>query len=381
MPMPADLLNKQITTSLSADGTLTIRLVEEQLPQLSADEVLIKVEATPLNPSDITRMFGLADLTTISGLKSGTGLTLKMPAAKMPAMSARIDQTYTVGNEGAGTIVDAGSAPAAQALIGKRVAIRNPGLFANYKIADAKLCTVIPTGMTAAQSAAIFINPLTALAMIGTMQREKRPAMILTTAASNLGQMVNRLCLKDGIDLVCVVRSADQEKILRDQGAQYVCNSSLSTFQEDLIAAICATDATLAYDAISGGEMADQLLFCMEAAAAKKASSFSAYGTNTHKQVYLYGNLDPQPTQLNRTYGMSWGIGGWLVDNYLGSLSPQERAAIDQRVLDELPTTFASHYARTISLEDVCDPQIATSYAKRATGQKLLVTPNGPVDI
>jgi len=295
----------------------------------------------------------------------------------MAFVAARVDQSLPVGNEGAGLVVKAGAAPEAQALLGKTVAIIGGELYAQYRVVKAADCLVLPEGASAADGASCFVNPLTALGMVETMRREGHTALVHTAAASNLGQMLVKICLKDGIELVNVVRSPAQAAILQDLGAKYVVDTSQPGFVDALIAALTETGATLAFDAIGGGKLAGQILSGMEVAAGRKAGgAYSRYGSTTHKQLYIYGGLDTGPTEFNRAFGMYWGLGGWLLTGFLIKIGPAEAAKLRQRVADELKTTFASHYTREISLAEALQPEIMAAYNKRATGEKYLINPS-----
>ena len=158
--------------------------------------------------------------------------------------------------------------------MGRAVATRsNFGMYAQYRIAKVSDCMLLPEGVTPKQGASAFINPLTALGMAETMRREGHTALVHTAAASNLGQMLNRVCLMDGIDLVNVVRSAEQVDILRRIGAKYIVNSTSPTFNKDLTEALAETNATLAFDAIGGGPTAQTILASMEKVAVARAST------------------------------------------------------------------------------------------------------------
>jgi hypothetical protein len=234
---------------------------------------------------------------------------------------------------------------------------------------------VLPPGTSAAEGASCFVNPMTALGMVETMQREGHKALVHTAAASNLGQMLNRLCIEDGIGLVNVVRSEAQERILRDQGARYVCDSSAPTFLADLTDAIAATGATLAFDAIGGGPLAGQILGCMEVAINRKAAGYQRYGSTTHKQVYIYGMLDVGPTTLKRNFGAVWGVGGWLLMPFLQKVGPEVTRRLQARVANGLKTTFASHYTQVVSLAGALSLDAIAAYARRSTGEKFLINP------
>jgi hypothetical protein len=234
----------------------------------------------------------------------------------------------------------------------------------------------LPAGTTAAEGASWFVNPLTALGMTETMRREGHKALVHTAAASNLGQMLNKICLKDGIGLVNIVRSKEQADILHKIGARHVVDSTSPTFMDDLTNALVETGATIAFDAIGGGRLAGQILTCMETAINKTAKAYSRYGSSVHKQVYIYGSLDPRPVELNRAFGMAWGVGGWLLFPFLMKVGAADGQKLRERVVAELKTTFASQYTKVVSLQEVLDPSNIAVYAKRATGEKFLINPN-----
>jgi len=281
-----------------------------------------------------------------------------------------------VGNEGAGVVVRAGTTPAAQALMGKTVAILGGSMYTQYRCIKAVQCLVLPPGTTAAEGASCFVNPLTALGMVATMRTEGHQALVHTAAASNLGQMLNRICLKDNVGLVNIVRKAEQVDVLRKAGATYVCNTSSPTFMDELTDALAATGATVAFDAIGGGTLAGQILTAMEAAANRSAKEYSRYGSTVHKQVYIYGGLDRGPTQFSRTFGMAWGIGGWLLTPFLQKIGHEAAQTLRERVAAEIKTTFASAYTKEISLADALRLDEIAVYGKLATAQKYLINPN-----
>ncbi|MCF8197707.1 MAG: zinc-binding dehydrogenase [Sulfuritalea sp.] len=367
----------QLQSLIKQSGELELSLVSIPLPEPKADQVLVRMEAAPMNPSDLGLLFGAADVNTAkqSGDASRPVVTATVPAGAMKAMAARVDIPMPVGNEGAGLVVAAGSSAAAQALIGKRVAILGGAMFAQYRCMAADQCLVLPADATSADGASCFVNPLTALGMVETMRREGHTALVHTAAASNLGQMLNRICLKDGIALVNIVRKPEQEALLKGMGAQYVCNSGSPTFMADLTEALAATGATIAFDAIGGGKLPGQILTCMEAAINRSAKEYSRYGSNTHKQVYLYGMLDPSPTELVRNFGFAWGMGGWLLFPFLQKLGPTGIQALKDRVAAELKTTFKSHYSKEVSMAEALQLSSIAIYGKRATGEKYLINP------
>jgi NADPH2:quinone reductase len=368
----------QLRSLVKASGELELSLVPVATPDPAADEVVVRIEAAPVNPSDLGLLLGPADVTTITrgGDAAHPIATAAVPERFMRAVAGRLDQSMPVGNEGAGVVVEAGSAPEAQALKGKVVGILGGATYGQYRTLKAADCLPMPDGVTPAQGAAAFVNPLTTLGMVGTMRMEGHKALVHTAAASNLGQMLVKLCSAEGVPLVNVVRSADQEALLRGIGAEHVCDSSKPGFLGDLTDAIAATGATLGFDAIGGGPLAGQILTAMEIAANRNAASYSRYGSTTYKQVYIYGGLNTGPTELNRAFGMAWGLGGWLLTPFLGKVGAGEVAKLRARVASEITTTFASHYTKTISLAQALDPAVIAAYNKRATGEKYLINPS-----
>lgn len=368
----------QLRSLIKSSGELEISLQNVPTPEPGVDEVVVRVEATPINPSDIGLLVGAADMTTAttSGTKDAPVVTAKVPEAAMRAMAGRLDQSMPVGNEGAGRVIKTGSSEAAKALMGKTVSMIGGAMYAQYRCLKVSECMPLPSGTTAAEGASWFVNPLTALGMTETMRREGHKALVHTAAASNLGQMLNKICLKDGIALVNIVRSREQVDLLRKLGAKHVVDSSLPGFADDLTQALVETGATLAFDAIGGGRLAGQILTCMEAAINKSAKVYSRYGSNVHKQVYVYGSLDPRPIELNRAFGMAWGVGGWLLFPFLMKIGPAEGQKLRERVVNELKTTFASHYTKVVSLQEALDLSNVATYGKRATREKFLINPN-----
>ena len=380
--MTADLPDSalELRSTVTSQGTLELSLHEVPVPTPATNEVLVRVEASPINPSDLGVLIPGADMTTatVEGTPERPIVTASLGAGALAGLSARIDKPLPVGNEGAGTVVAAGQSSAAQALLGKTVGIAGGGMYTQYRVVDAAACLVLPEGITAREGASSFVNPLTALGMVETMRREGHPGLVHTAAASNLGQMLVKLCVEDGVPLVNIVRKPHQEELLRSLGAVYVCNSTSPTFMRDLIEALKATSATLAFDATGGGKLASQILTGMEAAANSTAEGYSGYGSTVHKQVYIYGGLDPSPTVLTRSFGFAWSVGGWLLTPFLQSVGPEALGGLRARVAKELTTTFASTYTREVSLAGVLKPEAFTGYVKPATGEKFLVTPHVP---
>jgi NADPH:quinone reductase-like Zn-dependent oxidoreductase len=368
----------QLRSLIKKSGELEISLASIPTPEPGPDEVLVRVEASPINPSDLGLLVGAADMSTAkaSGTKESPVITAKVPEAAMKAMAGRLDESMPVGNEGAGVVIGCGSSDAAKALMGKTVSMIGGAMYAQYRCVKAKDVMALPPGTTAADGASWFVNPLTALGMTETMRREGHKALVHAAAASNLGQMLNKICLKDGIDLVNIVRSKEQADILHKIGARHVVDSSAATFMDDLTNALVETGATIAFDPIGGGKLAGQILTCMETAANKTAKVYSRYGSSVHKQVYIYGSLDPGPVILNRAFGMAWSVGGWLLFPFLMKIGPADGAKLRQRVVDELKTTFASHYTQVVSLQEALQLSHIAVYGKRATGEKYLINPN-----
>ncbi|MDM0114730.1 zinc-binding dehydrogenase [Variovorax sp. J22R133] len=370
--------NLQLRSIITQGGELELSLTNIPMPTPGPDEVLIRVEASPLNPSDLGLLFGAADMSTAkaSGAAERPVVTAGVPEAAMRAMAGRLDQSMPVGNEGAGVVVAAGSSPAAQALLGKTVAAIGGAMYTQYRAVHVAQCLALPEGATATDGASCFVNPLTALGMVETMRREGHKALVHTAAASNLGQMLNRICMKDGIQLVNIVRKPEQAELLKGIGAKYVIDSSTPTFLQDLTDALAETGATIAFDATGGGKLGGQILGCMEAAINRTVKEYSRYGSNVHKQVYLYGGLDTRPTEFVRNFGMTWGMGGWLLFPFMQKIGPAAVETLKQRVASELKTTFASHYSKEISLAEVLDLDTIAVYNQRATGTKYLINPN-----
>jgi NADPH:quinone reductase-like Zn-dependent oxidoreductase len=368
----------QLRSLIRKSGELEISLANVPIPEPSADEVVVRVEASPINPSDLGLLIGAADMATAkaSGSKDAPVITAKVPEAAMRAMAGRLDESMPVGNEGAGVVIKTGSSEAAKALMGKTVAMIGGAMYAQYRTMRAGDCLVLPEGITPAEGASCFVNPLTSLGMVETMRREGHKALVHTAAASNLGQMLNKICLKDGVGLVNIVRSAEQAEILHKIGAKHVVDSTAPSFMDDLTNALVETGSTLAFDAIGGGKLAGQILTCMEAAINKTAKVYSRYGSSVHKQVYIYGGLDLRPTELSRAFGMTWGVGGWLLTPFLQKIGPADALRLRQRVVAELKTTFASHYTQVVSLQEALQLSHIAVYAKRATGEKYLINPN-----
>lgn len=372
--------SKEIRSTITSDGILELSISTAERPTPAENEVLVKVEAAPINPSDLGLLISFAaDLDSLSMAGEGEQAvtTAKVHPRLMPALTARLDQSMQVGNEGGGVVIDAGAN--AKHLIGKTVGVAGGAMYSQYRCVPASSCLVMDDGTTSSEAASSFVNPLTALAFVETMKLENHSALLNTAAASNLGQMLVKICRDDGIPLVNVVRKPEQVETLKNMGAEHICDTSDPDFMESLVNALVATGATLGFDATGGGnegKLPGQILTAMEIAANKTATEYSRYGSDTYKQVYIYGGLDMSPTILNRAYGMQWGLGGWLLMPMIGRIGMERFQAMRERVAKEIKTTFASHYTQEISLEDMLQPEIIRGYAKQATGEKYLVNPH-----
>ncbi len=368
---------RQLRSLVTEDGTLELSIVEVEMPEPEPHEVVVAVEATPINPSDLGLLLGPADVTTLTVSGSGDDVVVRaaIPEEMRRAVAARVGQSLPVGNEGAGTVVAAGSSDDAQALLGRRVGGVGGAMYGDYRAIPAFMCIELPDDVTTAQGASCFVNPLTALAMVDTMRMEGHTAIVHTAAASNLGQMLVRLCAEEGVPLVNVVRRSEQVDLLRSLGAEHVCNSGDDDFMAQLVDAVAATGATVAFDAIGGGDVGSRILAAMESAAMRGGGDYSRYGSDTFKQLYIYGGLDRSPTVLTRSFGFSWSVAGFLLTPFLQKVGMERAAELRNRVRDGLTTTFASGYTAEISLTDALDVDVIRAYAAQATGEKYLVNP------
>ena len=375
-----ELKSKEIRSEITSEGKLNLSIAASDVPIPGDDEVLIKVEASPINPSDLGLLISFAaDLDSISSSGSGdeTVTTMGIHPGLMQSMKPRLDKSMQVGNEGGGVIVDAGKN--VKDLIGKTVGVAGGAMYSQYRCLPAMSCLVMNDGTTSTEAASSFVNPLTALGFTETMKLENHTALVHTAAASNLGQMLVKICLADDIPLVNIVRKQEHVDLLKNLGAKYICNTSDEDFMKCLIDCLVETGATLGFDATGGGnegKLAGQILSAMEIAANKNATEYSRYGSDTYKQVYIYGGLDPTPTVLNRSFGLSWGLGGWLLTPFIGRVGMEKFQEMRDRVAKEIKTTFASNYTKEVSLEEMLAPDAIKTYAKQATGTKYLVTPH-----
>ncbi|MDJ0847473.1 MAG: zinc-binding dehydrogenase [Myxococcota bacterium] len=366
--------SREIRSTVTSKGQLELSIVTSEAPEPAADEVVVRVEAAPINPSDLGLLFGGADMSTARAREPG--ITAEVPRGFLAGLAGRLDQSLPVGNEGAGVVVAAGESDAARALLGRTVSMIGGGMYTQFRTLKVAQCLPLHEGTTPAEGASWFVNPLTALGMVETLRAEGHKALVHTAAASNLGQMLVKLCSADGIDLVNVVRRPEQEALLRGLGAKHVVSSSAPGFEDDLVSTLSATGATLAFDATGGGELAGTILSCMERASSANATEYSRYGSTTHKQVYIYGGLDRSPTVLKRDFGMAWGVGGWLLTAFLQKAGFETVQRLRDRVAAEIKTTFASHYTKEVSLDEVLSLEAIATYGRQATGEKFLINPS-----
>jgi len=367
----------QLRTLINNDNTLELSIQEVEIPDPGPNEVLVRVEAAPINPSDLALLFGPADMTTaqVSGTADRPVVTADVPENLMRLVKARIGESLPIGNEGSGVVVAAGESDAAQALMGKMVGIVGGEMFGQHRCVNVYQALELAEGTTAAEGASCFVNPLTSQAMVETMRAEGHKALVHTAAASNLGQMLNKICIADGVDLVNIVRKPEQEEILRGIGAKYICNSSADSFMKDLTEALVTTGATIAFDATGGGKLGSDILTCMEAAAQRTMKEYNRYGSDVFKQLYIYGGLDRSQTTLTRNYGFAWSVGGFLLTPFLQKAGMETQLRLRGRVAAEIKTTFASHYTSEVSLAGALTPEAMSVYGKQATGEKFLIMP------
>ena len=372
--------SKEIRSNVTSEGNIEISIASVEKPIPAKNEVLIKVEASPINPSDLGLLISFAadlDSLNVSGSGDETVAKMKVHPSLMKAMTPRLDQSMKVGNEGGGVIEDAGTG--AEDLIGKTVGVAGGAMYSQYRCVPASSCLVMDDSTTSVEAASSFVNPLTVLGFIETMKIENHTAILHTAAASNLGQMLVKVCKDDSVPLVNIVRKSEQVDLLKNLGAEHVCNTSEPDFMDSLVNALVATGATLGFDATGGGnegKLAGQILSAMEIAANKTAKEYSRYGSDTFKQVYIYGGLDQSPTILNRSFGMQWALGGWLLTPMIGKIGMERFQQMREKVAKEIKTTFASHYTQEVSFEEMLQPETIKAYAKQATGEKYLVTPH-----
>ncbi|ANC53191.1 NADH oxidase [Brevundimonas sp. GW460-12-10-14-LB2] len=367
---------RELRSTVNKDGVLTLSLAEIVLDDPASDEIIVRIEAAPINPSDLGLLLGPADATSVRKDASDgiPQLRLDIPPARMGGMAGRINQSLPVGNEGAGTVIAAGDQ--AKDWIGRRVGVIGGGMYADLRKIRTRDALPLPEGVTAAQGAALTVNPMTALGFVETARAEGHSAIVHTAAASSLGQMLQRICAQDGVQLVNIVRSDDQLRLLKDAGATHVLNSREDDFRTQLIDAVTKTGATIAFDAIGGGSLGGDIMRAMERGAVNRMTEYSRYGSSTFKQLYVYGALDTLPMVLDRlAFGFQWSVSGWLLTPFMQKAGPETVSRMRKRVFDELTTTFATRYTRTIGLAEALEPEILRAYERKATGEKFLIDP------
>lgn len=367
---------QQLRSTLTEDGHVEVSLADVPLRAPGPEEVLVEIGAAPINPTDLAMIFGPGDASRASVINDAAGRpVVRAPSAtaSLDRYTARIGKPLPVGIEGAGIVIAAGEG--AEWLMGRTVAAMGGAMYARYIVLNLSQCLVMPEGVTPREAASSFVNPLTALAMVETARMEGHDAIVHTAAASNLGIMLQRVCKMDGIPLVNIVRRPEQAALLRSEGADHVCDSSASDFREQLRAAIEVTGATIAFDAIGGGGLVGDILDAMEVALKPKGGAYDMYGGARYKQAYIYGALDPGPTQFSRSFGMSWSIGGWLLTPRLQQFGPAVAEGLRARVAAEILTTFASRYTQELSLDELLQPAVLAAANRRATGEKYLISP------
>lgn len=365
---------KQLFTTLSADGKLTLELSEETFPEPTGNQVLVKMEAAPINPSDLAILTSAADFENAEYAPGK--VVADMPEPFLSGQKGRHGQRLESGNEGAGTVVATGDGDMAKALMGQRVACVPGHAFSQYAIADAMMC--LPLGEHSSEvGASSFVNPMTALGFVETAKAEGHDAIIHLAAASNLGQMLNKICLEDGMKLVNIVRKESHVELLKGIGATHIVNSSDDDYMSQLRAAISETGAFLGFDPIGGGQNTDHVLKAMEQVAAGQMDEYSRYGSNQDKKVYMYGRLDLGPTILTPSYGLQWCVSGWLLTPFLAKAGMETVIKMRTRVQQNLTTTFASSYKAKVDLEQMLTKEAILDYRQMKTGEKYLVTPWG----
>ena len=367
---------RELRSMVDDEGGLILSLEDVVLNEPGPDEIIVRVEAAPINPSDLGLLLGPADAASIRLDRSGGRLRLRLdiPAPRRGGVAGRIGQSLPVGNEGAGTVIAAGDQ--AKDWIGRRVGMIGGGMYADLRKIKTRDALPLPEGVTAAQGAALTVNPMTALGFVETARAEGHSAIVHTAAASSLGQMLQRVCAQDGVPLVNIVRSDDQVRLLKDAGASHVLNSHDEDFRTQLVDAVTETGATVAFDAIGGGSLGNEIMRAMERGAVNRMTEYSRYGSSMFKQLYVYGALDTSPMVLDRlAFGFQWSVSGWLLTPFMQKAGAETISRMRKRVFDELTTTFATRYTRTIGLAEALEPEVLRAYEHKATGEKFLIDP------
>ncbi|MCO4773928.1 MAG: NADH oxidase [Deltaproteobacteria bacterium] len=371
-------LPRQLFTTMTEDHELVLTVEPLTVDDPGPDEIVVAVQATPINPSDLGLLVGPADLSTArrTEVDGHPALVASLHAAGRRFVAGRLGQKLSAGNEGAGLVVAAGASDAAQSLLGRTVTAVGGAMYRTHRVVKARRALPLPQGAAAAEGASLFVNPMTVQAFLTTMRAEGHTGIVHTAAASNLGQMLAKHCGKEGVPLVAIVRRASQRELLEKLGVPYVVDSSMDSFFKDLVAALVASEATLCFDAVGGGDLANTVLTAMEVALRTRGVRADIYGTPVLKQVYQYGRLDVGPTKLTPAYGMYWGVGGWLLTPRLHGLGRERTLEMQKYAIEERNGIFASEYARTVSLDDLLDPDTLRAIHRKGTNAKVLVDPS-----
>ena len=365
-------IGKQLFTTLTADGTLTVAVENVSVAEPSGNQVLVRMEAAPINPSDLAILVGAADIENAEF--SDGKFVAKVPEPFNKGSKARHGIKLPAGNEGAGTVVATGESDAAKALMGQRVSCVPGNAFSQYCLVDANQC--LPLGDHSAEAgASAFVNPMTALGFVENAKLDGQDAILHTVGASNLGQMLTRICVEDGIGLVNIVRKADQADLLKSLGSTHVVNSAADDFMNQLAGAIDQTGAFYGFDPVGGGTGVDTAFKAMEKVAVQRMTEYSRYGSNQAKRMFIYGRLDAGATILTPGYGFGWTLSGWLLFPFLQSVGHETVGRMRKRVLENLTTTFANHYKKRVNLEEMLTKDSVSEYRAMRTGEKYLVTP------
>ncbi len=369
---------RQLFTTITEDDTLVLSIEPLEVAEPEDDQVVVEMKATPINPSDLGLLLGPADMSTARSetVDGRPALVADIRPEFKRMVQGRVGKKLSIGNEGAGVVVAAGASAHAQSLLGKTVTLVGGQMYRTHRVMSAAHALPLPDGADPAEGASLFVNPMTVQGFLDTMRSEGHTAIVHTAAASNLGQMLAKHCLREGVPLVAIVRKDEQRALLAELGVTHIVDSSKESFMSDLIDAIADTGATLGFDAVGGGKLANQILIAMEQALIRRGEDASIYGTPVHKQVYVYGRLDMSPQVLTPSYGMYWGVGGWLLTPHLQRAGMERTIEMRRYTIAERNGIFASHYSQTISLDDMIDPDVARGYERKATGEKYLIDPS-----
>ena len=370
------MISRQLITTLSLTGTLSLSLQNTELPPLGAEDILLQVQAAPLNPSDMSFMFTQADLSTLTfDYDASTPcVSMQLPDIIDKRHQHRVEQTLPCGYEGAGVIIEVGSSLSRE-LIGRTVSCAIGGMYADYKVSPLNAVIVMPEGVTPMQAAAAFVNPMTVLAMLETRRLHQHKALVHTASASNLGKILIRCCKQQSIPLVNLVRNSNQIPALMSLGADIVLDTSDEDFAVQLYDAISQYEPTACFDPIAGGDLLSHVMSTMERVFIDKQQQFSHYGSGVFKQGFVYGHLDNAPLRFTHQIGFSWSLRGWLLGDVLPTLSAECITNMKKSIQSEITTTFASEFNTTITLADILNPVQIATYTAARSNEKFLVVP------